>query len=59
MINLRVDHLDGMIAALEAKGVEILGRQDEDYGTLRLDPRLRRTSRSSSGEQIGAGARRN
>jgi catechol 2,3-dioxygenase-like lactoylglutathione lyase family enzyme len=32
MINLRVDDLDGMIAELEAKGVEILGRQDEDYG---------------------------
>ena len=32
MINLRVDDLDGMIADLEAKGVEILGRQDEDYG---------------------------
>lgn len=32
MINLRVDDLDAMIAALEAKGVEILGRQDEDYG---------------------------
>jgi catechol 2,3-dioxygenase-like lactoylglutathione lyase family enzyme len=34
MINLRVDDLDGMIAALEAKGVEILGRQDEDYGSF-------------------------
>jgi catechol 2,3-dioxygenase-like lactoylglutathione lyase family enzyme len=32
MINLRVDDLDGMIADLEAKGIEILGRQDEDYG---------------------------
>jgi predicted enzyme related to lactoylglutathione lyase len=32
MINLRVDDLEGMIAELEAKGVEILGRQDEDYG---------------------------
>ena len=32
MINLRVDDLDGLIADLEAKGVEILGRQDEDYG---------------------------
>ncbi|MFL6845048.1 MAG: VOC family protein [Allosphingosinicella sp.] len=32
MINLRVDDLDSMIAGLEAKGVEILGRQDEDYG---------------------------
>jgi catechol 2,3-dioxygenase-like lactoylglutathione lyase family enzyme len=32
MINLRVDDLDGMIAELESKGIEILGRQDEDYG---------------------------
>ncbi|HYW15177.1 MAG TPA: VOC family protein [Allosphingosinicella sp.] len=32
MINLRVDDIDGMIADLEGKGIEILGRQDEDYG---------------------------
>lgn len=32
MINLRVDDLDGLVAELEGKGVEILGRQDEDYG---------------------------
>jgi catechol 2,3-dioxygenase-like lactoylglutathione lyase family enzyme len=32
MINLRVDDLDGMIADLGAKGIAILGRQDEDYG---------------------------
>ena len=32
MMNLRVDDLDGMVADLEAKGVEILGRQDESYG---------------------------
>src|ERR1041384_455363 len=32
MINLRVDDLDGMVADLEAKGIAILGRQDEDYG---------------------------
>jgi catechol 2,3-dioxygenase-like lactoylglutathione lyase family enzyme len=32
MINLRVDDLDGMTAQLESKGVEILGRQDEEYG---------------------------
>ena len=32
MINLRVDDLDAMIAELEAKGVGILGRQDEEYG---------------------------
>ncbi len=40
MINLRVDDLDGMIADLAAKGVAILGRQDEDYGRFAwiLDP---------------------
>jgi catechol 2,3-dioxygenase-like lactoylglutathione lyase family enzyme len=40
MINLRVDDLDGMIGDLEAKGIEILGRQDEDYGRFAwiLDP---------------------
>lgn len=40
MINLRVDDLDGMIAALEAKGVATRGRQDEDYGRFAwiLDP---------------------
>jgi catechol 2,3-dioxygenase-like lactoylglutathione lyase family enzyme len=32
MINLRVDDLDAFTAELEAKGVEILGRQNEDYG---------------------------
>ena len=34
MINLRVDDLDGMLAELEGKGIEILGRQDEDYGNF-------------------------
>ena len=34
MINLRVDDLDGMIEELKAKGIEILGRQDEDYGNF-------------------------
>lgn len=40
MVNLRVDDLDGFIADLEAKGVEILGRQDEDYGRFAwiMDP---------------------
>ena len=40
MINLRVDDLDGMIADLAAKGVAVLGRQDEDYGRFAwiLDP---------------------
>jgi len=32
MVNLRVDDLDAFVAELEAKGVEIIGRQDEDYG---------------------------
>ena len=32
MINLRVDDIDGMVADLEAKGIEVIGRQDEDYG---------------------------
>ena len=34
MINLRVDDLDSFAAELTAKGVEILGRQDEDYGAF-------------------------
>ncbi len=40
MINLRVDDLGGMIADLAAKGISILGRQDEDYGRFAwiLDP---------------------
>ena len=32
MVNLRVDDIDGVLADLEGKGIEILGRQDEDYG---------------------------
>ncbi|TPE60080.1 VOC family protein [Sandaracinobacter neustonicus] len=32
MINLRVDDIDGFVEELEARGIEILGRQDEDYG---------------------------
>ena len=40
MINLRVDDLDAMVASLESKGIEILGRQDEDYGRFAwiMDP---------------------
>ena len=40
MINLRVDDLDALTAELEGKGVEILGRQDEEYGKFAwiLDP---------------------
>jgi catechol 2,3-dioxygenase-like lactoylglutathione lyase family enzyme len=32
MINLRVDDLEAFLAGIEAKGVAILGRQDESYG---------------------------
>ncbi|MGZ8336968.1 MAG: VOC family protein, partial [Allosphingosinicella sp.] len=32
MINLRVDDLDAFLAELEGKGIEVLGRQDEEYG---------------------------
>jgi catechol 2,3-dioxygenase-like lactoylglutathione lyase family enzyme len=32
MVNFRVDDLDAFTAELEAKGIEILGRQNEDYG---------------------------
>lgn len=40
MINLRVDDLEAMLAELKAKGVESIGRQDEDYGKFAwiLDP---------------------
>ncbi len=40
MINLRVDDLDAMVADLEAKGVQVLGRQEEDYGRFAwiMDP---------------------
>ena len=40
MVNLRVDDLDAMLTELEAKGVAVLGRQDEDYGRFAwiLDP---------------------
>ena len=40
MINLRVDDLDGFLAGLRAKGIEILGEADEGYGKFAwlLDP---------------------
>src|SRR4029453_1524306 len=40
MVNLRVDVFDGVVADLEGKGIEILGRQDEDYGRFAwiMDP---------------------
>lgn len=40
MINLRVDDLDGFVAALRERGVEVLGTADEGYGKFAwlLDP---------------------
>ncbi len=40
MINLRVNDLDGFVAKLKAKKVEILGEADEGYGKFAwlLDP---------------------
>ena len=40
MINLRVDDLDPFVEGLEAKGIAILGRQNEDYGKFAwiIDP---------------------
>lgn len=40
MINLRVGDLDAMIGKLEAKGVAILGHEDEEHGRFAwiLDP---------------------
>lgn len=40
MVNLRVDDIDAMVTQLQSKGVDILGRQDEDYGRFAwtLDP---------------------
>jgi len=32
MVNYRVDDLDAFVEELKAKGVEILGSQNEDYG---------------------------
>jgi predicted enzyme related to lactoylglutathione lyase len=32
MVNFAVDDLDAMLAAVEAKGVKVLGRQNESYG---------------------------
>ena len=32
MINLRVDDLDALLEELKAKGIEVLGTQNEDYG---------------------------
>lgn len=40
MINLRVDDLDGFVAQLKAKGVDVLDTADEGYGKFAwlLDP---------------------
>ncbi len=32
MLNYRVDDIDALVAALRAEGIEILGREDYDYG---------------------------
>ncbi len=32
MVNFRIDDLDAFTAELEGKGIEILGRQNEEYG---------------------------
>ncbi len=40
MINYRVADMDAVVAALQAEGIEILGRQDEVYGRFAwiMDP---------------------
>lgn len=40
MVNLRVEHMDQMLARLEREGVDVVGRQDEDYGRFAwvMDP---------------------
>ncbi len=40
MLNYRVDDLDAVVTALRAEGVEILGREDYDYGRFAwtMDP---------------------
>ena len=40
MVNLRVDDIDGIVRCLMERGIEILGRQDEDYGRFAwiMDP---------------------
>jgi len=40
MVNFAVDDLGAMLAAIEAKGVAVLGRQDESYGSFAwiMDP---------------------
>jgi catechol 2,3-dioxygenase-like lactoylglutathione lyase family enzyme len=40
MLNYRVDDLDAVVAALREEGIEILGREDYDYGRFAwiMDP---------------------
>lgn len=40
MVNLIVDDLDGVLERVRAEGVEVLGRQDESYGSFAwvMDP---------------------
>ena len=44
MLNLRVDDLDALLTRLEARGVPILARQEEEYGRFAWihDPERRR-----------------
>ena len=40
MINYRVSDMDALVSELTSRGIEILGRQDEDYGKFAwiMDP---------------------
>ena len=40
MINYRVDDMDAVVSALQSEGIEILGREDADYGRFAwiMDP---------------------
>jgi predicted enzyme related to lactoylglutathione lyase len=40
MINYRVADMDAVVSALEAEGIKILGRQDDEYGRFAwiMDP---------------------
>ena len=51
MINYRVADMDAVIAALQSEGIEILGRQDADYGRFAwiMDPEGNRVERDQPG----------
>lgn len=40
MLNYRVAEMDALVAALESEGIQILGRQDDEYGRFAwiMDP---------------------